>query len=387
MDSLDHPSGSTKMTVSVIVPTFNRADLLRETLQAVLNQTRMPDEVLVVDDGSDDHTKEVVDTFGDKLTCLSKPNSGKADSLNHAIAATTGSHIWIIDDDDLPCPGALEKLTNILAANPEAELAYGRHIRFQQPTPDAAKTFQETGYWDTRPPEYFLIATLEDFFVHQPAMLATRALYERAGPFNTDMVASEDYEMLIRLASEGDTVATDEIIFEQRVHAGVRGQKGHQFKAADRNAKWIEYDQLIFQAVNKRLPLSAYLPRGAEAPDTPESIRLAQIQRASIMGRKKLWSLALTDLEAVAKGRLQSPLSDTELMVLRRALLSKYGCEELTDDEDTLASLDMLAASTPLGRALVRGIGRSLLWHIKTALSAGRLISAVGYTRLYLKLR
>ena len=83
------------ITVSVIIPTFNRADLLRETVQAVLDQTRPPDEILIVDDGSEDHTQKTIASFADAVTVLSKPNSGKADSLNQAIAATSGTHIWI----------------------------------------------------------------------------------------------------------------------------------------------------------------------------------------------------------------------------------------------------------------------------------------------------
>ena len=375
------------MTVSVIIPTFNRADLLRETVQAVLDQTRPPDEILIIDDGSEDHTQKTIASFADAVTVLSKPNSGKADSLNQAIAATSGTHIWIVDDDDLPRPDALAALTLLLSENKSAELAYGRHVRFEQADQNAPKTYQETGYWDTRPPEYFLIATMEDFFVHQPAMLVTRSLYNRAGPFNTDMVASEDYDMLIRLAAQGQSVSTDQIIFEQRVHAGVRGQKGHQFAAADRNAKWVDYDQRIFKAAYGRLPLASYLPAGTGDPLSPASARTALIQRASIMARKKLWDQALQDLQAVAGGEHQSALNDAERKCLRRALLSKYGCDEGLTTPQIKADLKQLADTGPLGRALVRSLGRSLVWHFRTKLMAGQLTQAMSYAALFSRLR
>ena len=209
MTSSSPPQASTPqapgpLSVSVIIPTFNRADLLRETIEAVLAQTRKPDEILIINDGSEDHTIDITAAFGAQVSLISKPNSGKADSLNQAIAASTGSHIWIVDDDDIPRAEALAILTKLLAANTGAQIAYGRHIRFSQDTPGGPKTYQETGYWDTRGPEHFLIATLEDFFVHQPAMLVARALYDRAGPFNTDMIASEDYDMLVRLGLHGE---------------------------------------------------------------------------------------------------------------------------------------------------------------------------------------
>ena len=387
MNNLEEKSLQSALTVSVIIPTFNRADLLRETIQAVLDQTRPPDEVLIVDDGSEDHTQGVIASFADAVTALSKPNSGKADSLNQAIAATSGTHIWIVDDDDLPRPDALAALTLLMSENKGAELAYGRHVRFEQADHNTPKTYQETGYWDTRPPEYFLIATLEDFFVHQPSMLVARSLYNRAGPFNTDMIASEDYDMLIRLAANGQSVSTDQIIFEQRVHAGVRGQKGHQFAAADRNAKWIDYDQRIFKAAYDRLPLVSYLPTGTGDPLSPASARSALIQRASIMARKKLWDHALQDLQAVAGGKHQSALSDAEWKSLRRALLSKYGCDEVLTTPEIKADLKQLAATGPLGRALVRGLGRSLVWHFKTGIMSGKPARAMRYAALFFSLR
>jgi len=378
---------TTSPTVSVIIPTYNRADLLKETIEAVFAQSRAPEEILVVDDGSEDHTSSIVREFGSRIQLLSKPNSGKADSLNQAISASSGSYIWIVDDDDLPRPDALATLTTLLAANPDAELVYGRHIRFENAPSDREKTYQETGYWEHCAPDRFLIVTLEDFFVHQPAMLAARALYDRAGAFNTDMIASEDYEMLIRLAQNGDVAATDKIIFEQRVHAGVRGQKGHQFAAADRNAKWIDYDQRIFRSVHQTLPVEAYLPRGADVPLTPASTRQALIQRACIFARKKLWTLALTDLSTVATGGLQTPLSDAERTMLRRALFSKYGCDEILTDPEIAANLQKIGATGPLGRALSLGIARGLLWHIRTQFTSGKLGMAWRFARLYLKLK
>ncbi len=387
MNALEPANRPSTMSVSVIIPTFNRADLLRETIEAVLAQTRKPDEILIINDGSEDHTTDIAAAFGDQVSLISKPNSGKADSLNQAIAASTGSHIWIVDDDDLPRAEALAILTKLLAANTGAQIAYGRHIRFSQDTPGGEKTYQETGYWDTRGPEHFLIATLEDFFVHQPAMLVARTLYDQAGPFNTAMIASEDYDMLVRLALHGEAAATDQIIFEQRVHAGVRGQKGHQFAAKDRNAKWIDYDQKIFEAVHANLPLDAYLPKHHADPQSTPSRRQALIQRASIMARKKLWPLAFADLNTISAAPIQTPLTDTERTILRRALLSKYGCDELFDAPDIRTELQNLAAASPLGRALVRGIGRSLLWHFKTDLTGGHIRRATRAIMTYLALR
>ncbi|MEL7453096.1 MAG: glycosyltransferase [Pseudomonadota bacterium] len=238
------------MFVTAIIPTFNRAALLAETVAAVRSQSRAPDEIVIVDDGSTDGTLALLDEIGDGLQIISKPNTGKADSLNMALSRASGTHIWIVDDDDLPRTDGLANLVALLEEQTGSEIAYGRHERFIIDRSTGARHTMETGYWDDRSADWFLIATLEDFFVHQPAMLVAKGLYDRAGPFNVEMVASEDYEMLIRLAQLGRVAATDAVIFDQRVHDGVRGQIGHQFAASERNAKWIEYDQRILASVN-----------------------------------------------------------------------------------------------------------------------------------------
>ena len=372
------------MNISVIVPTFNRAEYLRETICAVLAQTRRPDEVLVVDDGSDDHTREVIATFGAEVTALHKPNSGKADSLNQALAQVSGSHIWIVDDDDLPCPDALETLIGCLVRSPGAEIAYGPHDRFAVDPDTGCETRQETGYWDDRSGDWFLVATMEDFFAHQPGMLVARDLYDRVGPFDTEMIASEDYEMLLRLAQAGQAVATDRIVFHQRQHAGLRGQQGHQFTASDRNRKWVEYDQKIFHRVHETFPLADYLPKHFAL--SPETTRQALLQRGAVMLRKQMSDLALADLREAAKLTPEADLSDDERAVLRRSLLSKYGCEAVLRDSQTVRALSDLAQSSAVGKAIVRAIARSLLWQARVSAGSGQISKTLFFSRIFVHL-
>lgn len=372
------------MQVTAIIPTFNRADMLAETIDAVLAQSCPPAEILVVNDGSEDHTDAILAAFADKIRILSKPNSGKADSLNKAIAQCAGSHIWIVDDDDLPRPDGLQILVSLLQEMPEAEIAYGRHIRFSVDPDTQVQNYMDTGYWDSRPVDWFLIATLEDFFAHQPGMLVSRALYERAGLFNVDMVASEDYDMLIRLAYHGKAVATDRIIFDQRVHSGIRGQKGHQFAATDRDRKWIEYDQRILKSVYQTLPLSAYLPDGLALNETTR--RQALLQRGTVMMRKLLWPAALEDFSAAARLRDGHPLTRTERAILRRALLSKYGCESVLETGGAFHALCALRQRGGVSASIVRALARALIWHTRTRLAAGRLSAAIALFWTYLRL-
>ncbi len=359
---------------SAIIPTYNRAVLLKEAIESVLAQSLAPTEILVVDDGSDDNTADIVASFGEQVTFIQKPeNKGKADSLNKAIEQATGDYVWIVDDDDLVDPEALATLTSLLEQFPEAGFSYGRHDRFSIAA-DGTRLHSDTGYWRNCTPEEFLTATLEDFFVHQPGMLVRRSLYDEVGPFDTQLVRSQDYDMLIRLARAAPCVSTEKVVFHQRQHEGDRGQGSARFSAAERDEKWIAYDQKIFSRQQESLTLSEYLPRGIEVADDATR-RLALIQRGTIFGRKKLWAQAISDFTAAARigGR---NLDTSETGCLRRAFGSKYGCPELIRDRSLAQSLREIRQCRPAGKPILKALGRGLFWQIRRAIESGDLQTA-----------
>src|SRR6266540_1479939 len=95
--------GKSKMpSVSVVIPTYNRASLLREAIDSVLNQTFNDLELIIVDDGSTDNTEEVVHSFTDhRLMYLKQQNEGASSARNAGIQAATGEFIAFLDSDDL----------------------------------------------------------------------------------------------------------------------------------------------------------------------------------------------------------------------------------------------------------------------------------------------
>ena len=95
-------------TVSVVVPTYNRAELLRQTLQSILAQTILPLEVIVVDDGSTDHTAEMCAGFGESIRYFRQENQGLSAARNAGIQRARGEWIAFCDSDDLWRPRKLE---------------------------------------------------------------------------------------------------------------------------------------------------------------------------------------------------------------------------------------------------------------------------------------
>ena len=104
-----HRRGDENPAVSVAISTYNRADFLRETILSVLNQTMQDFEIVIVDDGGSDHTKQVVDEFNDsRIKYYWQENQGISAARNLAAEKSTGFYTAVIDDDDLMHPHRLQ---------------------------------------------------------------------------------------------------------------------------------------------------------------------------------------------------------------------------------------------------------------------------------------
>lgn len=156
--------------LSVIVPAFNAAATLGATLASIRAQTRPPDEILVVDDGSTDDTPAIAAGLPG-VQVLRRANGGVAAALNHGIAAASGDLLACLDADDLWTADALAVHAGHLAAEPACDASVGRVEEFVCPTlaPDIAARFQP------RPAQAGWLSG---------ATVLRRSLVDRSGPFD-----------------------------------------------------------------------------------------------------------------------------------------------------------------------------------------------------------
>ena len=109
--------------VSVIIPTYNRALLLKESIYSVLGQTYDDVEILVVDDGSSDDTAEMVQRFDDRrMRYLYQENSGRSAARNHGMKVAEGDFFCLLDDDDYYLPHKLACQVAYLDINPDVDM-------------------------------------------------------------------------------------------------------------------------------------------------------------------------------------------------------------------------------------------------------------------------
>jgi len=208
--------------VSVIIPTYNRAGYLSQTLKSVLEQTYRDIEVIVVDDGSTDNTTEVVASFNDsRIRYLKQDHRGlPAIGRNTGLKAASGDYIAFLDDDDLWMPEKIEKQLDYLSKHPEYTIMYSN-----------AWFIDENGVQNglVMKPKYLkegdifeeLIWGSPKFFIPQLTVLMKRKVFENIGFFNEDpsMRFIEDYEYWLRASLRYKIGFIDELLAMYREHS------------------------------------------------------------------------------------------------------------------------------------------------------------------------
>ncbi len=142
--------GATGRTIGVVVPSYNRAGLLPETLDAILGQTRPPDEVIVVDDGSADDTPAVLARYAPRVRAIRIDNSGDLVARNTGLRAAGSDLVAFCDSDDLWRPGFLAAMARLWQAEPRTLAAYGNFVIVREGVWGGEEKFAAAppGFWD-----------------------------------------------------------------------------------------------------------------------------------------------------------------------------------------------------------------------------------------------
>ncbi len=122
---------------SVLIPTYNREEYLRQAIDSVLAQTFTDYEIFVIDDGSTDRTPELLRSYGNRIRALRQPNQGPEAARNCAAAQASGEYLAFLDSDDLLMPCALEVYDRIIRTLDAPPLVIGSMFYFADPQPPA----------------------------------------------------------------------------------------------------------------------------------------------------------------------------------------------------------------------------------------------------------
>src|SRR6266508_2917548 len=112
-------SANNDRLVSIIVNNYNYGSFLRDAIDSVLQQTYAFIEVIVVDDGSTDNSREIIHSYGDRIRLIFKENGGQASAFNAGLAQSRGEVIIFLDSDDMLLPDIVARVANVFDANPD----------------------------------------------------------------------------------------------------------------------------------------------------------------------------------------------------------------------------------------------------------------------------
>lgn len=360
--------------VSVILPTYNRADLISDTLDSLLKQTRPIDEILVLDDGSTDATAQRVAAFGDKVRYHRKENGGKAAALNLALTMIEGNCVWICDDDDLILPDACEQLMQALESDPQLDFCAGLHEDFFIDPKTGEITRKAPGYSKASRPDEIFSDALDGCHIFQPGLIVRKPIYDQVGPFDESLTRSQDYQMLLRLTRQGVGRVLPQTVFLHREHQGTRGSAKERFSIEESNKKWIKYHRQIIKPLLAGLSDDELVPARIwnDPAHAATRHRSAMIRKGSVFGRHVLWDEALEAWGAIDPA-LGDTLTDYEIQLIRISTSYGLGCAPLLESAEIKQKVQKLKAASPLGRQVVRQLGRSMYWRIKAALKEGNV--------------
>lgn len=241
--------------VSIILPTYNRAHLLGKTLESILGQTYPFFELILVDDGSTDDTRHLVEKFGDRRIRYYNPgiNQGAAAARNYGMAQADCDYIAFADSDDIWHRDKLEKQMDVLKRTDITTGFVYHKIAYDLGEGRCAVLPSEE-----LPPEKksgnIYAQLLYDNLVPCPSILVKRQCLEQAGEFDTELKALEDYDFALKMAAGYQAVFLDEILLEASYSTtGVSGNAINYLLASCRMVQKYRDDYLRTDTLNHRI--------------------------------------------------------------------------------------------------------------------------------------
>jgi len=297
-------------TIGVIIPLYNGARHIAETLRSVLAQTHAALQVIVLDDGSSDGGAEIVRAVDDpRVTLVQKRNEGIARTRNAGLALLDAGvgYVVFMDHDDVVAPDLYERLLRVLARHPAAVGAFavadwidadsaplgdGEYARFmrERQTVRGGRVVPLTPDEDVTLPELFLANHL-----YPPSgILLRRTAIDAIGGFDPSYRVADDWDALVRLSRLGPIVPVDEILVGYRRH-GANASGNTALNVRESRAVWAHtYFSADNSAADRRALQAAWrgMQRHKFRVKSAAARRALQARQVLVAGRRQLDALA-----------------------------------------------------------------------------------------------
>ena len=192
------------MKISVVIPTYNRIALVERAIDSVLRQSIKPFDIIVVDDGSDDGTSEMIQKKYRSINLVQQQNSGVSAARNNGIKHAKGDWISLLDSDDEWTEKKLENQANKLIKNPDYHFCHTNEIWIRNGVRvNQKKRHQKYG-------GYIFDKCLDICRISPSSTLFKKNILEHVGWFDTQLPVCEDYDLWLRITADYKILFVDE---------------------------------------------------------------------------------------------------------------------------------------------------------------------------------
>jgi len=217
----------TKPEITVVIPVYNRERTIERAIDAVLSQSIPPEEIIVVDDCSTDGTTEILEGYGERITCISlSKNTGPSKARNEGIKQAKTKWVAFLDSDDCWEPNKLKNQIEYLAKYPFYQIMQSdeKWIRNEKRVNPCKHHKKPEGWiWER---------SLERCLVSPTSVIIKKSLLEQYGMFDEDMPVCEDYDLWLKI-SRYHPIGLDPVLSVSK-YGGHRDQLSMKYPAMDR---------------------------------------------------------------------------------------------------------------------------------------------------------
>ncbi len=244
--------------VSIVIPSYNRADYIPATLDSIIKQSFKDWELIFIDDGSTDTTESILANYisqDSRIKYFKQSNSERAVARSYGISLASGDYICLVDSDDLWYPDKLEKQLTIMYANPDTILCYAAVDRIDldgKPAKSAPRQYQ--GYSGDVYEEL-----LKRNFIPSVTPMIRAEFASKAAPQVTEFIPYEDWDFWLRLSRMGKFYHINEPLGAYRLHPGQSVQNVKAEKIEEVTLKVLDANTNDSSLISKEAYSLAYL--------------------------------------------------------------------------------------------------------------------------------
>jgi glycosyltransferase involved in cell wall biosynthesis len=200
--------------ISIVTPSFNQGKYIEWTVRSVLMQRYPELEYIVMDGGSTDNTREVLEKYADHFSyCVSEKDDGQADAISRGLDRSTGEIMAWLNSDDMLAPDALQFVAHFFRQHPEIDAIYGHRV-------NVIESNQVASYWILPPHSNYLMKRWD--LIPQETCFWRRRLFERCGNIDKSFHFALDYDLFLRYMKAGQFHRVNRFFGAFRYHSDAK---------------------------------------------------------------------------------------------------------------------------------------------------------------------